>query len=86
MKIEESVVKNVLPDGKVLDGGAVITKGGVRMSTGEGCGIPGCHCSDGYWISIILPRNEKGEVRSVRVIFDSLDEMICFFTTHSLEN
>lgn len=24
----------------------------VRIGYGQGCGLEGCHCSDGYWVSV----------------------------------
>lgn len=55
-------------------GGAVVTEGAIRISRGEGCGIKNCHCSDGCWISIILPR-KRGIVEGVKVQFKDLTEM-----------
>ena len=53
------------------------------MSMGEGCGIPECHCSDGYWLTISLPLN-RGDVEVVTVIFDNKKEMDKFFETHEI--
>jgi hypothetical protein len=93
MKFEESITDNVESNGKVKDGGAVVTKGTIRMSTGEGCGLKGCHCSDGYWLSVVLPwefvkcddKGSFGKVKSIKVIFDDRDEMNTFLKNHMLD-
>lgn len=84
MKIEKFEHKGVGPDGKVESGGAVLTKPFIRMSIGEGCGLNGCHCSDGYWISIGLARTKDGVVEGVIVRFDSAKEIKTFLETHEV--
>jgi len=41
----------------------------VRSSRGEGCGLAGCECSPGFWLSV-----SNGEV-GLRIYFDTLKEM-----------
>lgn len=84
MKIEKYKVEDVDPKGIVKGGGAVEVKGKVMISTGEGCLVKGCHCSDGYWISIVLPRTEEGVVESVRAVFEDKKEMDSFFLLQEL--
>ena len=86
MKIEKNITYNVYPDGRVLSGGAVVVNGRIAMSRGEGCGSEGCNCSDGYWISITLPRAFGAIVESVIVKFDNKEEMESFFKNHTLSN
>lgn len=72
MKIETFKTKNVAEDGKVKNGGAVVTKGAIYDSAvGGGCGSPGCRCSDGHWISVIQPRTKNGVVEGVKFIFET---------------
>ncbi len=76
MKIEKFVNTGVNKDGIIEGGGAVITDGGIRMSPPNGgCTIETCSCSEGHWLSIILPRTEDGVVEGVKVKFDSAPEM-----------
>lgn len=84
MQVEKFIHKGVGPDGKVNSGGAVLTKPFIRMSMGEGCGLRGCHCSDGYWISIGLARTEDGVVEGVIVRFENAEEMKAFLETHEV--
>lgn len=67
--------KNVDVSGSVKGGGAVITEGAIRMSVGEGCGLPGCHCSEGIWITIIMPRTKDGIVEGIQVRFRNKSEL-----------
>ena len=76
MEFEKIVHENVKRDGTFEDKlGAVETDGGIRIGRGCGCGSPGCHCSDGYFISIFSPRDSWGKVEGVIVRFDSQKEM-----------
>lgn len=76
MKIEKNVIKGVLENGKVIDGGAVVVNGRISKSAPNGgCGAPGCECSPGHWISVVLPRTPAGEVESVLISFDTKEEM-----------
>ena len=85
MRIEAYEYKNVdSKTGKLADGGAVNTKGGVMLSENEGCGLPDCHCSDGYWLSIIAPIM-KGTVKGITVYFDGAEEYAKFKRSHELE-
>jgi len=85
MKIEKCKYTNVNPEGIVKDGGAVEVNGRITMSSGEGCGLEGCHCSDGVWISITAPRTEDGVVETFAAIFESKEELNNFFETHILK-
>ena len=91
MQIKKIVYENVLPNGTFKDDlehvkGSVETKGLLRMSTGEGCGLTGCHCSDGYWMTIGLPITIEGKVEVIRVIFSDKTEMDAFFKFHQMTN
>lgn len=84
MQIKEIIHKNVLPNGTLTNKpGAIETKGKVILGSGEGCGLPNCHCSDGYFISIIAPLKD-GEVRGMKVQFDDEKEYKEFMETHEL--
>lgn len=84
MKITKFVHEGVARDGKCKGGGAVITEPLIRMSTGEGCGLDNCHCSDGWWISIGLPRTLDGKVEGVIVHFDDQVEYDEFMERHEI--
>lgn len=74
---------NVAPDGKVKDGGAVGTSKRVSLSMpGEGgCGLDGCHCSDGHWICISEGRDaDTSVVQGITINFDSKKEYDKFVT------
>lgn len=86
MKMTKWKHVGVKKDGVVFEsGGAVNTKGAIRMSNGEGCGSKGCHCSDGHWIMICMPRTAKGVVDGVTVKFDNNIEMNTFLKYHNIE-
>lgn len=79
-------------NGKVKSGGAVLINGGIRMSSGEGCGLENCHCSDGYWISIFEPikiddSNDEfnGTVEGISVHFDDKEEFDNFMKNHEMQ-
>lgn len=83
MKIEKFVNEDVEIDGALaFERGAVVVKGRAIMSTGEGCGSPGCHCSDGYWISFTLPRTSDGKVEGIIARFVDKREMDDFLKGH----
>jgi hypothetical protein len=85
LEIHKIVHQNVNPDGTFLNArGAVMTEGGILMSAGEGCSLPDCHCSDGYWITIMLPRTKDGIVEGVTVKFSSKREFEKFMRTRRL--
>ena len=65
--------------------GCIVTRGSVRMGRGEGCGVSKCGCSEGYWISIIMPVNRKGTVDGIKVLFNNKKEMDKFFNTHTID-
>lgn len=76
MEFKKFKHKGVLIDGSFKkEKGSVETKGCVRIFRGEGCGLEGCHCSDGYSISICMPRTEKGIVEGMNVRFANKKEM-----------
>lgn len=76
MKFSKIVHKNVKEDGTFIDRpGAVDTNGGIVIINGN-CGTSGCHCSDGYFISIFMPRTEDGIVEGIKIQFSSRKEMI----------
>lgn len=82
MEITKFKHENVRHNGTFEDGqGSVETDGVIRMSQGEGCGLPGCLCSEGNWISITAPRNENGIVEGILVEFTK-EEMKDFFRFH----
>jgi hypothetical protein len=70
--------------GKVPEGGAVETQGRIMFSENEGCGLPSCHCSDGYWLSVVLPITKNGTVRGITVYFDDAEEYFHYKRTHAL--
>lgn len=78
MRIEFEGMEGIRPDGSCKDGGAVETSAGIRMGLGNGCGIPSCHCSDGYWISV-CSEVRHGKRIMARVIFENKKEMRAFF-------
>ena len=84
MKFEFIEHKEVNQDGTFKNHpGAVETRGTVRMSKGEGCDLPDCHCSDGYWILILAPI--EGDVcRGMFVSFDDHAEMETFLNNHQI--
>jgi len=84
MQVEKFMHKGVGHDGKVENGGAVLTKPFIRMSMGEGCNLENCHCSDGCWISIGLARTKDGVVEGVIARFDNPEEMKKFFKSHEV--
>ena len=86
MKLTKLIHKNVLPNGTFSDkSGAVITTGSVRMGKGEGCSLDGCHCSDGYYITILMPL-KNGKVEGMKVEFENKKEMNVFLKNHLIDN
>lgn len=75
MKITKFKHVGVSKDGLVKGGGAVETEGALRLGRGEGCGSKDCHCSEGFWLMIAMPRTPKGVVEGITVRFDSKAEM-----------
>lgn len=89
MKIEKFQHIEVRSDGKVAGGGAVETAPFIRMGTNEGCGLPSCNCSGGYYISIstgITQGKVAGTyiVEGVKAQFDSKEEYETFLRNHEL--
>jgi len=86
MKIESIDYEGVRKDGLFKhEEGSVCTKGLVRMGRGDGCGLKGCRCSPGYWITIMLPRTQKGEVHGIRVVFKDKREFERFMRDGEIE-
>ncbi len=69
--IQKIEYHGVLPNGTFANGspGAITTTGSFRMSAKQGCGMQGCHCSPGYWLSVVLPRTATGDVNGYHVKF-----------------
>lgn len=40
-----------------------------------GCGLPGCGCSPGHWISVAEPVNEDSILKITKFRFDSREEL-----------
>lgn len=81
MKIEQFKHEGVKPNGSFADPeqGAVETAEIVRFSTKEGgCNSRGCHCSDGHWVCLGLPRTDKGVVQGVVIKFDNRTQLLRF--------
>lgn len=77
MKINEIIHEKVKRDGTFEnEEGAVETDGGIRMNASyrRDCGLEDCHCADGYWITIMLPRDSWGKVHGMQVQFDNKKE------------
>jgi hypothetical protein len=69
MEITKFIHHHVSPD-------KLNTHGFIAISSETGgCGEKGCHCSDGHWISIGLPRTKNGVVQGLKVQFDSPEEL-----------
>lgn len=80
MTTKKIIHENVLQDGTFSDkSGAIETKGWLRTGRGEGCGLPGCHCSDGYYVSIGMPLKD-GKVEGIITYFKSKKEMDKFLS------
>jgi len=77
MKITHWKHENVSLNGKVKNGGAVKTDVGIDFSTPDGnCGMDGCHCSDGHWMSICFGYNKKEKsVSGITINFGSRLEL-----------
>lgn len=74
MDIKKWKHTGVSSDGKVESGGAVGVNGRLTMSRGEGCGLPHCKCSEGFWVCFALPLKD-GVVEGTTVHFHDLEEM-----------
>ena len=84
MKITKFKHEGVLPDGTFKNKtGAVNTIGGAIMSAGEGCGLEGCHCSDGYWITISMPLKDE-IVEGISIHFEYKEEFDLFMDNHEI--
>lgn len=80
MKFEKIIHTGVEADGKLKNGGAVEVDGKVIVTRGN-CGSDECHCSDGFFLTIIMPRRKLtkggkyGIVEGIKVQFDSLKDL-----------
>lgn len=75
MNIEWFAHYGVAANGEVASGGAVCVDGDFRQSPPNGgCGLPGCNCSEGQWISKIYPRTADGVVAGFVAHFDNRKE------------
>ena len=84
MKVRTTEYTHVEPDGHLAEGGSIEVKPLIRMSRGEGCGLKGCDCSDGYWISVSAGRTSDGVVKSMMVEFKNKAEFDKFMRTHEI--
>jgi hypothetical protein len=73
MKFTKFEHEEVGQDGKCKSGGAVHTNGKVILIRGS-CGLPDCSCSDGYFLTVVLPLS-NGIVEGIEVKFDDYNEM-----------
>jgi hypothetical protein len=56
--------------------GSVHIEGHITISHPKsGCGMDGCNCSPGHWISVALPRTNKGIVRGMTIQFKNRKEL-----------
>ena len=76
MELKKFKIEKVAEDGSVKDGigGSVHTEGGVTVVRGK-CPMKGCHCSDGFSITLTMPRTDDGIVEGIICKFDSLKEL-----------
>lgn len=76
MEIKWFAHNDVDPQGGGAAGGQICVNGDLRQSPPEGgCGIPGCNCSAGHWISKIYPRTEDGIVAGFTAKFSTREEL-----------
>lgn len=76
MKITQFIHHNVRGDGRLQNGGSVVTDGSLVKSVPEGgCGSYGCNCMPGHWISKVLPITPDGAVFGFKATFDSRAEL-----------
>lgn len=86
MKLRKIIHKNVLTDGTFSNKrGAIVTTGTIRMGRGEGCGLRGCNCSPGYYVTILMPL-KNGIVEGVNATFEGEREMNDFLELHTINN
>ncbi len=77
MKFSTFINKNVRKDGTLKSGGAVHVEGTIQSSDPKGgCGLGKCNCSEGHWLSIVMPRTKSGTVRGIMVTFKDRKEML----------
>jgi hypothetical protein len=78
MRIESYEHRDVKSDGTFEhELGAVYADGGINVSSPDGgCGMDGCNCSPGHYISVSLPRTKDGIVRGVTFRFKSREELL----------
>lgn len=87
MKITAFKHEGVLFDGTFKDKEGVINvNGGIIFSElNGGCGLEGCHCSDGHWLVITKPRTNHGIVDGITVAFEDMEEMTKFINDVELD-
>lgn len=77
MKFSTFMYKNVRKDGTIKSGGAIHVEGTIQYSDPKGgCGLGECNCSEGHWLSIVMPRTKSGSVRGLLVTFKNRKEML----------
>ena len=89
MKIEKWKYDNVRDNGDCIDDdgniiGNVHVNKIISMSPDSGgCGLKGCHCSDGHWLMIGFGLHDN-QVSGLTVYFDNWGEMQLFLSTGKL--
>ncbi len=86
MKVDQIVYSNVDPKtGSLSSGGAVRTKPWIGFSENQGCGLKGCDCSMGYWLTVASGIDASGGVHVLKVTFEDKKEFQNFLKIHELE-
>lgn len=77
MNVEEIKYLNVALDGKIgKSNNTIRVNGGIIISHSEGgCGVHGCHCSDGFCVAVLKPRTPDGIVEGLKIRFKDRKEM-----------
>lgn len=83
MKIEYFEIKcdkngNTKPNGAVAVNGAII-----KSARKGGCGLEGCNCSPGRYITIVLPR-QRGKIIGLKCMFKNDAEYYKFMDTGTI--
>lgn len=77
MKFSTFMYKNVRKNGTLKSGGSIYVEGTIQSSDPKGgCGLGECNCSEGHWLSIVMPRTKSGSVRGLLVTFKDRKEML----------
>lgn len=75
MNFEKIVYTKVSTNGTMINKpGSIITNGSIIIINGK-CNLPNCHCSDGYSLTVSMPRTIKGKVELIKVTFKDRKEM-----------